>query len=58
MGPESNMTDVLIRREARQMHNRENAMWLVMEAELGVMQLSAKEQQRLTPRSQKSQGRI
>ena len=40
------------------MHGRENATWLAMEAEMGVMQLSAKEQQGLTPRSQKSQGRI
>lgn len=55
MVPESNMTDLLIRREVIQIHNKENAMWWVMEMEMGV---SAKEQQGLATRSQKSQGRI
>lgn len=57
-GPESNVTDVLIRREAMQMPSRENAMWLVVGAERGATQVSAKEQQALTPGSQKGQGRI
>ena len=57
-GPESNVTDVLIRSEVMQMPGRENAMWLVGGAERGATQLSAKEQQALTPGSQKSQGRI
>ena len=55
MVPESNMTDLLIRREVIQIHNKENAMWRVMEVEMGV---SAKEQQGLATRSQKGQGRI
>lgn len=48
-GPESNVTDVLIRSEVMQMPGRENAMWLVVGAERGATQLSAKEQQALTP---------
>lgn len=58
MGLESNRTDLLIRREVIQIHNRENAMWRVMEVEMGVMPLSAEEQQGLATRSQKSRGRI
>lgn len=50
MVPESNMTDLLIRREVIQIHNKENAMWRVMEVEMGV---SAKEQQGLATRSQR-----
>ena len=51
------MTGVLLR-EGTQIHKRENAMWLVMEAEIGVMQLSAKGTARIDHQKPERQGRI